>query len=432
VLPLLDHVDHMAAATGGANTVVFRPEGRYGYNTDVQGIVDALTEAGVTVPGPVAIIGAGATACSALAAVGELGASGADVYLRDPARTAGVQATADRLALKVRFRPLEDLRQGDAMAPDLLISTVPAGAADFYAERTVVSPTPPIAVMDVVYHPWPTPLALAAAAAGAVVASGFDMLLHQAAAQVELMTGKPAPLEAMRTAGQAELASRSRWALGARPLDRVRGLEVAPRAQPGDHALDIGGGPVLAELGLRLDPADHQLHADDRAQLSLDEGPGRVVNRPRMVPVGLVLGRQPPDQVLGPHRVVVHDELPVDVRGQVVPGRHHPTVLNLGRVPARGDVRIPRPAYDRERLAGDGELPLVVVPRHMPVQRPMLTRRRHPHERQPGRHQPFRRDRDKVRRPVIHEQLLNQSLIGRKMGRNVHVAPPIPTSLTAG
>ena len=46
VLPLLDHVDHLATATGGANTVVFRPEGRYGYNTDVQGIVDALTEAG--------------------------------------------------------------------------------------------------------------------------------------------------------------------------------------------------------------------------------------------------------------------------------------------------------------------------------------------------------------------------------------------------
>ena len=209
VLPLLDHVDHMAAATGGANTVVFRPEGRYGYNTDVQGIVDALTEAGVTSPGPVAIIGAGATACSALAAVGELGAPGAEIFLRDRARAAAVQATADRLALKIRLRPLADLRQGEAVAPNLLISTVPAGAADFYAERTVLSPAPPIAVMDVVYHPWPTPLAEAAARAGAVVASGFDMLLHQAAAQVELMTGKPAPLEAMRTAGHAELARRS-------------------------------------------------------------------------------------------------------------------------------------------------------------------------------------------------------------------------------
>ena len=56
---------------------------------------------------------------------------------------------------------------------------------------------------------WPTPLARAASAAGAVVASGFAMLLHQAAAQVELMTGKPAPLEAMRAAGQAELARRT-------------------------------------------------------------------------------------------------------------------------------------------------------------------------------------------------------------------------------
>jgi shikimate dehydrogenase len=42
-----------------------------------------------------------------------------------------------------------------------------------------------------------------------VVASGYAMLLHQAAAQVELMTGKPAPLEAMREAGERELARRA-------------------------------------------------------------------------------------------------------------------------------------------------------------------------------------------------------------------------------
>ena len=52
-------------------------------------------------------------------------------------------------------------------------------------------------------------IAPAAAAAGAIVASGFALLLHQAAAQVELMTGKPAPLEAMRAAGEAELAARA-------------------------------------------------------------------------------------------------------------------------------------------------------------------------------------------------------------------------------
>lgn len=215
VLPLLDHVDHRAAATGGANTVVFRPEGRYGYNTDVQGIVDALTEAGAPLlfpapaPASVTILGAGATACSALAAVGELGAPGADVIARDPSRASGLLATADRLGLKARLRPWADLGDDDAALPDLLISTVPAGAADDYSERIRLTRHAPPAVLDVVYHPWPTPLAQAAAAAGSVIASGYAMLLHQAAAQVELMTGKPAPLEAMRQAGEQELARRA-------------------------------------------------------------------------------------------------------------------------------------------------------------------------------------------------------------------------------
>jgi shikimate dehydrogenase len=208
VLPLLDHVDHLAAATGGVNTVVFRPEGRYGYNTDVQGIVDALTEAGRPAPGSVTIIGAGATACSALAAVGELGVTGADVVLRDASRAGGLLATAERLSLKARLRPWEGLGE-DGPLPDLLISTVPAGAADDYAERVRLTHQAPPALMDVVYDPWPTPLAQAAAAAGSVVVSGYAMLLHQAAAQVELMTGKPAPLAAMRQAGEAELARRA-------------------------------------------------------------------------------------------------------------------------------------------------------------------------------------------------------------------------------
>jgi shikimate dehydrogenase len=72
-------------------------------------------------------------------------------------------------------------------------------------------------VLDVVYHPWPTPLAAAADAAGAVTIGGFEFLLHQAARQVELMTGRQAPVDRMREAGLAELARR---AAAARP-DRM-------------------------------------------------------------------------------------------------------------------------------------------------------------------------------------------------------------------
>jgi shikimate dehydrogenase len=38
-----------------------------------------------------------------------------------------------------------------------------------------------------------------------VVVSGLDMLVHQAGEQVRLMTGRPAPLEAMFAAGRAAL-----------------------------------------------------------------------------------------------------------------------------------------------------------------------------------------------------------------------------------
>ena len=209
VLPLLARADPLVTATGGANTVVFRPDGRYGYNTDVQAIVDALTEAGAPAPGSVTILGAGATACSALAALPELGATAADVFVRDPSRAERLLAAAERLHLRVRLRRFAGLPDAPDLAPGLLISTVPAGVADAFAGQIRLTGRAPAAVLDVVYNPWPTPLAVAASGAGAIVASGFAMLLHQAAAQVELITGKPAPLEAMRAAGEAEIARRA-------------------------------------------------------------------------------------------------------------------------------------------------------------------------------------------------------------------------------
>jgi shikimate dehydrogenase len=86
---------------------------------------------------------------------------------------------------------------------------VPAGAADLYAERLRGITHPPRFVVDVVYHPWPTPLATAASRAGSVAVSGFELLLYQAARQVELMTGRTPPVQAMRDAGLAELARRA-------------------------------------------------------------------------------------------------------------------------------------------------------------------------------------------------------------------------------
>jgi shikimate dehydrogenase len=208
VLGLLDHVEPLVTEVGAANTVVFRGGARHGYNTDVPGMISALTEAGLPAPGSeeppgrVLILGAGATACSALAAVRGVGTRQVTVAVRDEQRAGRLLAAAERLGVAVTLTPFD--RPGEA-APDLLISTAPAGAADLYAQRIRRGALVPSYVLDVVYHPWPTPLAAAAQQSGAVVAGGFSLLLHQAAEQVSLMTGLAAPVEVMRKAGLSAL-----------------------------------------------------------------------------------------------------------------------------------------------------------------------------------------------------------------------------------
>jgi shikimate dehydrogenase len=108
--------------------------------------------------------------------------------------------------MTVSLRPFDAFALAGAR---LVISTLPASAADFSAQIFSRLLPAPAVVFDVAYHPWPTPLAAAAGKAGAVVVGGFDLLLYQAALQVELMTGRPAPVGEMRQAGLAELSSRS-------------------------------------------------------------------------------------------------------------------------------------------------------------------------------------------------------------------------------
>ena len=211
VLPLLDRVEPLVSEVGAANTVLLAEAQRLGYNTDVRGMVRALHEHGVGTGlgpvGPALILGGGATACAALAALRDLGERSVSVAVRDPAGTSDLLAAADRMGVAVSLRAFGASALTGAR---LVISTVPAGAADAAAcTLGQLRPVPEV-VFDVVYHPWPTALGAAAQGAGAVVVGGFDLLLHQAALQVELMTGRPAPLEEMRHAGEVALGNSQR------------------------------------------------------------------------------------------------------------------------------------------------------------------------------------------------------------------------------
>ena len=186
VLPLLDSCSELALAVAAANTVVLSGGRRHGHNTDVGGIVAALGEIGVHAARRPVVLGGGATARSALAALAQLGSDRPVLVVRsEPVETL---AAAARLGVQPT---VTGLRPEVFDGADLVISTLPAGAADGAAAYVRDVP----ALLDVVYEPWPT--ALAKACRGAV-AGGAAMLLHQAAAQVELMTGRPAPLAQMR------------------------------------------------------------------------------------------------------------------------------------------------------------------------------------------------------------------------------------------
>ncbi len=205
VIPLVDEVTELARAVQAVNTVVFRDGRRYGDNTDVPGMVNALRERGVEKVASAAILGGGATAASALAALEQICPGEVTAYVRNPARAGELRQIADRLGRPVRVAPWD--RAAEACTAELVVATTPAGAADALAAAV---PDRPGALFDVVYHPWPTPLAAAWQERGGLVVGGLDLLVHQAVLQVEQMTGRvPGPLAAMRAAGEAALAGRT-------------------------------------------------------------------------------------------------------------------------------------------------------------------------------------------------------------------------------
>ncbi|MFT4137149.1 shikimate dehydrogenase family protein [Microbacterium sp.] len=199
------HRDTRAEATGAVNTLVLAAAGPLGFNTDVGGIVRALDEAGVDHVARGRIVGAGATATSALVALAELGADEVEVVARRPEAIETLRPVAARCGVVVRGASLAQPAASDA---PLTISTLPGGAE---LPEPVVSRLADAGgiLFDVVYGHGATALATAWQRAGGRVLGGEGMLLHQAVLQIRLfgtgdvdapLPGEEAVLAAMRGA----------------------------------------------------------------------------------------------------------------------------------------------------------------------------------------------------------------------------------------
>lgn len=191
-------LDDTAEETGVANTLV-RANATTVANTDVDGIVRALTpvlpDTEAAGRGRATILGAGATARSALLACHRLGVTEVDLLVRSPARAAAVLDLADRLGMSADTGPLTTIADSA-----IVVSTLPAEAAP-----ALTWPAGPGVALDVAYAA-DSALLTDAAAHGFTPVPGIAMLVEQAVAQFALFYAAAAgtPLTAAQLAAVAE------------------------------------------------------------------------------------------------------------------------------------------------------------------------------------------------------------------------------------
>jgi len=174
--------DRRADLTGAVNTLLLTEGGPRGFNTDVGGIVHALQEEGVQELARARIVGAGATATSALVALGELGAERVEVVARRAAAVQPLEQIGASIGVEVIGVPFDRVQHIDA---PVTIATLPGDASVPVASADALASHGGL-LLDVVYGHWPTALADSWARAGRPATSGLGMLLHQALLQVRI------------------------------------------------------------------------------------------------------------------------------------------------------------------------------------------------------------------------------------------------------
>lgn len=214
VAGLVDERDETAAALGVVNTVWNHGGALRGYNTDGEGFLRSLREAGEGAQGRrVALIGAGGAARSVAYAVAREGAAGLAIINRTPARGEQVAGLVRaHTGLEPTVLPLEGPQTEEAVrAADLVIHSTPRGMHP----HSEVEPAIPArwlhegqCVCDLVYTPRETTLLRAARAQNARTIDGTGMLVHQGAIALERWTGMVAPVAVMREALLTALAAR--------------------------------------------------------------------------------------------------------------------------------------------------------------------------------------------------------------------------------
>jgi shikimate dehydrogenase len=202
VLRYLDELDPLCKKMGASNTVVKTEDGKLiGYNTDGIGFYTSLIEeGGVDVKNSTFFCfgagGAGRAMCSVLAYYGAK-----KIYITDFFEPCA-QALVDDI--NNNFAPIaEFVHHGDTSKVsevNVVMNASGVGMGKSIGQSPVAKEILKADqfCFDACYNPAKTQFLLDAEAQGCKILNGLGMSLYQGAAQIELWTGKKAPVEAMR------------------------------------------------------------------------------------------------------------------------------------------------------------------------------------------------------------------------------------------
>lgn len=202
VLRYLDELDPLCRKMGSCNTVVKNREGALvGYNTDGAGFYRALAADGKIKVNQCVFFcfgagGAGRAMCSVLAHRGAR-----KIYITDIFEPCARSLAAD---INEAFPPVaEFVHHGDfskLAACDVILNASGIGmgatAGQGLLPKEYIKPSQ--FFYDACYNPGETQFLLDAGVRGCRTLNGLGMSLYQGAAQIELWSGKKAPVEAMR------------------------------------------------------------------------------------------------------------------------------------------------------------------------------------------------------------------------------------------
>ena len=194
VIELGIQVSAQAQRIRSANTIIFTGGEAQATSTDLTAFQRLIP---VTALSRVSVIGAGGTARALLGALdGKV--PQLELFVRSTSKAQGLAAALDSTELIVK--DISELSADVLSNRDWLISTVPAGVTDSFAEEISQAKIDlsGLKFCEVLYNPWPTDLLLAMKSSGSSTLDGLDLLVEQALDQIQLMTGLSFDYTSMR------------------------------------------------------------------------------------------------------------------------------------------------------------------------------------------------------------------------------------------